>query len=130
MTQPLRKSAAEDSSTILNTAISPIPTDTRVRELEAENQTLRALLRDLRIPETKDLNGLRIQNEVMAAVVDGVLFKERMTEIVREVLFTELDDYLDLRFSKGAVYRDEAIEEVRARLQQLSTNKPEYNHGR
>lgn len=115
----MKESAAKTSSTLLNPAKSPIPTETRVRELEAENQTLRALLRDLRIPETKDLHELQLQNEVLAAVIDGVLFKERLTEVVKEVLFTELDDHLDKRFTGGAQYRDEAIEEARDALRSL-----------
>ncbi|SVB68385.1 uncharacterized protein METZ01_LOCUS221239 [marine metagenome] len=110
----------------------PIPGSTaarvegRLNELKAENETLRKQLDDLHTPETKDLT---IQNEVLAAIIEGNLFKERITEIVRLVLYTELDDYLELRFSKGAVYKEEAIAEVKARLKTL-TNKPEQNSGR
>lgn len=112
----MKEGAAKISSTLLNPAKSPIPTE---RELVAENQTLRGLLRDLRIPETKDLHALQLQNEVLAAVIDGVLFKERLTEVVKEVLYQELDDYLEKRFTGGAQYRDEAIEEARDALRSL-----------
>ncbi len=140
----MAENAANDPSMIAKGAITPTPVggrsipvpgslparvEGRLNELKAENQALRALLRDLRIPETKDFDSLKIQNEVLAAVIDGHLFKERITEIVRLVLYTELDDFLQLRFSKGAVYRDEAIAEVKARLETL-TNKPEQNSGR
>ena len=140
----MTENAANESSMIAKGAVAPttrggrsipVPGSTaarvegRLNELKAENQTLRALLRDLRIPETKDFDSLTIQNEVLAAVIDGHMFKERITEIVRLVLYQELDDFLELRFSKGAVYKEEAIAEVRARLKAF-TDKPERNSGR
>ena len=139
--QQAAQNAANDSSMIAEGAVTPttrggksipIPGSTaarvegRLNELKAENQTLRKQLDDLHTPETKDLS---IQNEVLAAIIEGNLFKERITEIVRLVLYTELDDFLELRFSKGAVFKEEAIAEVRARLKTL-TNKPEQNSGR
>ena len=142
--QQTAQNAANDSSMIAKGAITPTPVggrsipipgstaarvEGRLNELKAENETLRALLRNLRIPETKDFDSLKIQNEVLAAVIDGHLFKERMTEIVRLVLYMDLDDFLEMRFSKGAKFKEEAIAEVKARLEAL-TNKPEQNHGR
>ena len=130
----MAENAAKDSSTIQNP--DKPPTEVRrsnylqmkLRESREENTRLNNQLNEL--VASPDLRASQLQNETLRAVVEGHLFRERMTEIVREVLFTELDGYLNLRFSKGAVYRDEAIEEVRSRLQQLSTNKPENNHGR
>ena len=106
------------------------------QSLEAENASLRVLLQDLSLPTPEDLKTYQLQNDTMAAVVDGMLFKERMTEIVRLVLYTELDEFLEMRFTKGAKYREETIEEIRARIKahvqggrKPSTNKPELNHG-
>ena len=144
-----RESAAETSSTILNPAKPPITErrsnylQMKLREsqeenqsLEAENASLRVLLQDLSLPTPEDLKTYQLQNDTMAAVVDGMLFKERMTEIVRLVLYTELDEFLEMRFTKGAKYREETIEEIRARIKahvqggrKPSTNKPELNHG-
>jgi hypothetical protein len=130
----MKESAAKDSSTIQNPAKPPTEgrrnnyLQMKLRESREENTRLNNQLNEL--IADPDLRSAQLQNETLKAVIEGHLFKERMTEIVREVLFTELDGYLDLRFSKGAVYRDEAIEEVRARLQELSTNKPENKHGR
>lgn len=145
-----REGAAETSSTIPNPAKPPITErrsnylQMKLREsreenqdLEAENASLRALLQDLSLPTPEDLKTYQLQNDTMAAVVDGMLFKERMTEVVRLVLYTELDEFLEMRFSKGAKFKDEAIEEVRERLKAhvqggrgSSTNKPELKHGR
>ena len=137
----MTENAANDSSMIAKGAVTPttrggrsipVPGSTaarvegRLNELKAENETLRKQLDDLHTPETKDLT---IQNEVLAAIIEGNLFKERITEIVRLVLYTELDDFLQLRFTKGVVYKEEAIAEVKARLKAL-TNKPEQNSGR
>lgn len=138
----MTENAANDSSMIAEDAITPttttggrsipIPGSTaarvegRLNELKAENQTLRAQLKDLRTPETKDLT---IQNEVLAAIIDGHLFKERLYETVKLVLFQELDDFLNKRFTQGATYAHTQITEATTRLNVLNNN-PEQNHDR
>jgi hypothetical protein len=137
----MTENAANDSSMIAKGAITPttrggrsipVPGSTaarvegRLNELKAENETLRAQLKDLRTPETKELT---IQNEVLAAIIDGHLFKERITEIVKTVLFEELDDFLNKRFTQGATYAHTQITEATTRLNILN-NKPEQNHDR
>ena len=137
----MTENAANDSSMIAKGAIHPatrggrsipVPGSTaarvegRLNELKAENETLRAQLQDLRTPETKELT---IQNEVLAAIIDGHLFKERITEIVKTVLFEELDDFLNKRFTQGTTYTHTQITEATTRLNILN-NKPEQNNGR
>jgi hypothetical protein len=135
----MTENAANDSSMIAKGAITPttrggrsipVPGSTaarvegRLNELKAENETLRAQLKDLRTPETKEL---ATQNEVLAAIIDGHLFKERMTEIVKTVLFEELDNHLNKRFTQGTTHTHTQITEAKHRLEYL-TNKPEQNH--
>tara|TARA_Y100001949_G_scaffold5606_1_gene4224 strand:+ start:574 stop:1005 length:432 start_codon:yes stop_codon:yes gene_type:complete len=124
-----RENAANHPSMIPQGAVSPtgeyIPYS-YVLELREENARLISQHKEL--IESKNLQALALENEVLAAIIDGHLFKERIYEIVRLVIYQELDEFLQLRFSKGAVYRDEAIAEVRAKLATLN-NSPEQNHG-
>ena len=124
-----RINAANHPSMITKGAVATTGEDT-VRRLREDNERLISLHREL--IEDKNLRDLALENEVLAAIVEGHLFKERITEIVRLVIYQELDEYLQLRFSKGARYRDDAIEEVRARLKAYvqggrssPTNKPD-----
>ena len=135
----MTENAAKDPSMIAEDAITPttrggrsirVPGSTaarvegRLNELKAENETLRAQLKDLRTPETKELT---IQNEVLTAIIDGHLFKERITEVVKLVLFEELDNYLNKRFTQGTTHTHTQTTEAKHRLEYF-TNKPEQNH--
>ena len=124
-----RDRPAKNPSMIPKGAVSPtgeyIPYS-YVLELREENARLISQHKEL--IESKNLQALALENEVLAAIIDGHLFKERIYEIVRLVIYQELDEFLQLRCSKGAVYRDEAIAEGRAKLATLN-NSPEQNHG-
>ena len=124
-----RENAANHPSMIPKGAVTSTGED-YIEGLRSENARL--LAEHKALFDSKDLQALALENEVLAAIVEGHLFKERITEIVRLVIYQELDEYLQLRFSKGARYRDDAIEEVRARLKAYvqggrssPTNKPD-----
>ena len=72
--------------------------------------------------DSKDLHALALENEVLAAIIDGHLFKERITEVVKTVLFEELDDFLGKRFSQGATYAHTQVTEAKHRLEYLRDN--------
>jgi hypothetical protein len=95
-------------------------------ELREENARLISQHREL--IESKDLRTLALENEVLAAIIDGHLFKERITEVVKLVLFQELDAFLNGRFTKGSTYVHTQVTEVQNRLDYLNNN-PEQNHG-
>ena len=114
-----RINAANHPSMIPKGAVTSTGGD-YIEGLRSENARL--LAEHKALFDSKDLHALALENEVLAAIIDGHLFKERITEIVRLVIFQELDDFLQLRFSKGAVYRDEAIEKIKARLNTLRDN--------
>ena len=120
-----RENAATHPSMIAKGAVTSTEED-YIERLRSENARL--LAEHKALIDSKNLHALALENEVLAAIIDGHLFKERIYEIVRLVIYQELDEYLNLRFSKGAVYRDEAIAEVKAKLSTLN-NSPEENHG-
>lgn len=124
-----RENAANHPSMIPQGAVSPtgeyIPYS-YVKELREENARLISQHKELM--ESKDLRALALENEVLAAIIDGHLFKERILEVVKIVLFTELDTFLDNRFRKGSKYLDERVAEAKAKLGTLN-NSPEENHG-
>ena len=124
-----RDRPAKNPSTIPKGAVSPtgeyIPYS-YVLELREENARLISQHKEL--IESKSLRELALENEVLAAIIDGHLFKERITDIVRIVLFEELDDYLNQRFAKGETFKHTQVTEARNRLNTLK-NSPEQNHG-
>jgi hypothetical protein len=124
-----RDRPAKNPSTSTRGAVSPtgeyIPYS-YVMELREENARLISQHREL--IESKDLRTLALENEVLAAIIDGHLFKERITEVVKLVLFQELDAFLNGRFTKGSTYVHTQVTEVQNRLDYLNNN-PEQNHG-
>ena len=130
----MKESAAKDSSTLTNPAESPKEgrrnnyLQMKLRELREENQRLQTQL-DAHLSDP-ELTSLNLQNETLKAIIEGHLFKERLHEIVRIVLFTELDDFLHNRFTKGQKHLDEQVAKAKAALATSSTNKPENNDGR
>ena len=125
-----RDRPAKNPSTIPKGAVSPtgeyIPYS-YVLELREENARLISQHKEL--IESKDLQALALENEVLAAIIDGHLFKERIYETVKLVLFQELDAFLDGRFTKGQSFVQTQITEATTRLNVLNNN-PEQNHGR
>jgi hypothetical protein len=121
-----RENAATHPSMIAKGAVTSTEED-YIERLRSENTRLLAEHKTLM--DNKNLHTLALENEVLAAIIDGHLFKERLLEIVKIVLFTELDTFLDNRFTKGSKYPDERVAEAKAELGTLN-NSPEENHGK
>ena len=121
-----RENAATHPSMIAKGAVTSTEED-YIERLRSENARL--LAEHKALFESKELRALALENEVLATIIDGHLFKERLLEIVKIVLFTELDAFLDNRFRKGSKYIDERVAEAKAKLGTLN-NSPEENNGR
>lgn len=121
-----RDNPAKNPSTFTKGAVATTEGDT-VRRLREENARL--IAEHQHLIENKNLRELALENEVLAAIIDGHLFKERITDIVRIILYEELDDHLNQRFAKGKSYVHTQATEARNRLDYLNNN-PEQNHGK
>ena len=114
-----KENAATHSSTFPKDAVTSTGED-YIEGLRRENARL--LAEHKALFENKDLHALALENEVLAAVIEGHLFKERLLEIVKIVLFEELDAHLEARFSKGVSHIHTQVTEAKNRLKYLNSN--------
>ena len=114
-----RENAANHPSMIPKGAVTSTGED-YIEGLRSENARL--LAEHKALFESKELHALALENEVLAAIIDGHLFKERLLEVVKMVLFEELDDFLSHRFTVGASHIHTKVTEAKARLNTLRDN--------
>jgi len=114
-----RENAANHPSMFTKGAVTSTGED-YIEGLRSENARL--LAEHKALFESKELHALALENEVLAAIIDGHLFKERLLEVVKMVLFEELDDFLSHRFTVGASHIHTKVTEAKARLNTLRDN--------
>jgi hypothetical protein len=123
----LRKESAANHPSMFAKGAVPNTEEDIIRGLREENARL--LAQHKYLFESKNLRDLALENEVLAAIIAGHLYKERLLEIVKIVLFEELDAFLDNRFTKGSKYIDDRVAEAKARIETLK-NLPEQKDGK
>ena len=121
-----KENAATHPSMFTRDAVTSTGED-YIEGLRSENTRL--LAEHKALFENKELHALALENAVLAAIIDGHLFKEQLLEIVKIVLFEELDTHLEGRFSKGETFKHTQITEATTRLKTLNKS-PEENNGK
>lgn len=123
----LRKESAANHPSMFAKGAVPTTEEDTIRRLREDNERL--LAQHKYLFESKELRELALENEILAAIIEGHLFKERILEIVKIVLFTELDDFMTNRFTKGGKYIDDQVAAAKERLRVLN-NLPEQKDGK